>query len=102
MGICQGRVVIITGAGGGLGAAHARVFAAEGAAVIVNDINQAAAETVVNEIVANGGTAMVNSSDISNYDDSHNAVVQAIDNYGGLDVVLNNAGINRDLSLIHI
>ncbi len=96
MGICQGRVVIITGAGGGLGAAHARVFAAEGAAVVVNDVNQAAAHAVVNEIVANGGTAMVNSSDITNYDDSLNAVAQAIDNYGGLDVVLNNAGINRD------
>lgn len=96
MGVCEGRVVIITGAGGGLGAAHARVFAAEGAAVIVNDINQSAAQSVVDEIVANGGRAMANSSDITHYGDSLNAVKQAIENYGGLDVVLNNAGINRD------
>ena len=74
MGICQDRVVIITGAGGGLGAAHAKVFAAEGAKVIVNDINQDAAQKVVDEIAAAGGTAVVNTSDITNYDDSLNAV----------------------------
>ena len=55
MGILNDRVVIITGAGGGLGAAHARVFAAEGACVLVNDINQAAAQAVVDEITAAGG-----------------------------------------------
>lgn len=96
MGICQDRVVIVTGAGGGLGAAHARVFAEEGAAVIVNDINEAAAQAVVDDIVAAGGLAQVNTSDITNYDDSLNAVKQAIDAFGGLDVVVNNAGINRD------
>lgn len=96
MGICQDRVVIITGAGGGLGAAHAKVFAAEGAKVIVNDINQDAAQKVVDEITAAGGTAVVNTSDITNYDDSLNAVKQAIDTFGDLHVVLNNAGINRD------
>ena len=96
MGICQDRVVIVTGAGGGLGAAHARVFAEEGAAVIVNDINEAAAQAVVDEIVAAGGRAQVNTSDITNYDDSLNAVKQALDAFGGLDVVVNNAGINRD------
>ncbi|WP_284449788.1 SDR family oxidoreductase [Spongiibacter tropicus] len=96
MGICQDRVVIITGAGGGLGAAHAKVFAAEGAKVIVNDINQDAAQKVVDEIAAAGGTAVVNTSDITNYDDSLNAVKQAIDTFGDLHVVLNNAGINRD------
>ena len=96
MGICQDRVVIITGAGGGLGAAHAKVFAAEDAKVIVNDINQDAAQKVVDEITAAGGTAVVNTSDITNYDDSLNAVKQAIDTFGDLHVVLNNAGINRD------
>ena len=96
MGICQDRVVIITGAGGGLGAAHAKVFASEGAKVIVNDINQDAAQKVVDEITAAGGTAIVNTSDITNYDDSLNAVKQAIDTFGDLHVVLNNAGINRD------
>lgn len=96
MAICKDRVVIITGAGGGLGAAHARVFAAEGASVVVNDINHAAAQAVVDEIIAAGGKAVVNTSDITNYDDSLNAVKQAIDTFGDLHVVVNNAGINRD------
>jgi NAD(P)-dependent dehydrogenase (short-subunit alcohol dehydrogenase family) len=95
-GICEGRVVIVTGAGGGLGAAHARVMATEGASIVVNDINAAAAEAVVEGIVAAGGRAVVNSSDITNYDDSLNAVRQALDTYGGLHAVVNNAGINRD------
>jgi NAD(P)-dependent dehydrogenase (short-subunit alcohol dehydrogenase family) len=88
--------VIITGAGGGLGAAHARVLASEGASVIVNDINEAAAQAVVDEITAAGGKAVVNTSDITNYDDSLNAVRQAIDSFGDLHAVINNAGINRD------
>ena len=95
-GICEGRVVIVTGAGGGLGAAHARVLAAEGASVIVNDINEAAAAAVVAEITAAGGQAVVNTSDITNYDDSLNAVKQAIDAFGDLHAVVNNAGVNRD------
>ncbi len=95
-GICEGRVAIITGAGGGLGAAHARVLAAEGASIVVNDINEAAAAEVVAEITAAGGKAVVNTSDITNYDDSLNAVKQAIDAFGDLHAVINNAGINRD------
>lgn len=96
MGILNGRVAIITGAGGGLGAAHARVFAAEGACVVVNDINQAAAQKVVDEILAAGGKAVANTSDITNYSDSENAVKQAIEIFGDLHVVVNNAGVNRD------
>jgi len=96
MGILNGRVAIITGAGGGLGAAHARVFAAEGACVVVNDINQAAAQKVVDEILAAGGKAVANTSDITHYSDSENAVKQAIESFGDLHVVVNNAGINRD------
>lgn len=96
MGILDGRVAIITGAGGGLGAAHARVFAAEGAKVIVNDINEASAQAVVDQIVADGGVAVVNTSDITNYEDSANAVKQALDTWGELHCVVNNAGINRD------
>jgi NAD(P)-dependent dehydrogenase (short-subunit alcohol dehydrogenase family) len=96
MGILDGRVAIITGAGGGLGAAHARVMAGEGCAVIVNDINTEAAQAVVDEISAAGGKAAVNSSDITNYDDSLNAIKQAIDEFGGLHIVVNNAGVNRD------
>lgn len=95
-GILEGRVAIITGAGGGLGAAHARVFASEGCAVVVNDINTEAAQAVVDQINAGGGKAIVNSSDITNYDDSLNAVKQAIDSFGDLHIVLNNAGVNRD------
>ena len=57
-GILLGRVAIITGAGGGLGAAHAKVFASEGCAVVVNDINTGAAQSVVDEIIAAGGKAM--------------------------------------------
>jgi NAD(P)-dependent dehydrogenase (short-subunit alcohol dehydrogenase family) len=96
MGILDNRVAIITGAGGGLGAAHAKVFAAEGASVVVNDINAAAAQAVVDEITAAGGKAIVNTSDITHYDDSQNAVRQAIESFGDLHIVLNNAGINRD------
>jgi NAD(P)-dependent dehydrogenase (short-subunit alcohol dehydrogenase family) len=95
-GICQDRVVIVTGAGGGLGAAHARVLASEGACVIVNDINQEAAQRVVDEIVAAGGRAAINDSDITNYADSQRAVSQAIETFGGLHGVVNNAGVNRD------
>ena len=94
--ILAGRVAIITGAGGGLGAAHAKVFASEGCAVVVNDINTEAAQSVVDEIIAAGGKAVVNSSDIANYDDSLNAIRQAIESYGDLHIVLNNAGVNRD------
>lgn len=95
-GILEGRVAIVTGAGGGLGAAHARVFASEGCAVVVNDINTDAAQAVVDEITAAGGKAVVNGSDITNYDDSLNAVKQALDSFGDLHIVLNNAGVNRD------
>ncbi len=96
MGILQGRVAIVTGAGGGLGAAHAKVMAEEGCAVVVNDINVEGAQAVVDEILAAGGRALVNSSDITSYQDSENAVKQALDAFGGLHVVVNNAGINRD------
>jgi len=88
--------VIVTGAGGGLGAAHARLLAAEGAAVVINDINGSAAAAVVEEIRHAGGQAVVNTSDITDYADSHNAVKQALESFGDLHAVVNNAGINRD------
>lgn len=95
-GFCQDRVVIITGAGGGFGAEYAKLFAQEGASVVVNDINADAAQRTVDAIVAAGGKAVVNTSDITNYADSENAVKQAIETYGCLHVVVNNAGICRD------
>ncbi|TFH79959.1 SDR family oxidoreductase [Pseudomonas kribbensis] len=96
MQICKNRVVIITGAGGGLGRAYALAFAAEGAKVVVNDINREAALAVVDTIESQGGRAVANSNDITRYDDAALIVRQAIETFGGLDVVVNNAGICRD------
>lgn len=96
MNSCDNRVVIITGAGGGLGRAYALAFAAEGAKVVVNDINREAALVVVGEILGQGGSAVANSNDITRYDDAALIVRQAIDTFGGLHVVVNNAGICRD------
>lgn len=96
MNSCDNRVVIITGAGGGLGRAYALAFAAEGAKVVVNDINREAALAVVGEILGQGGSAVANSNDITRYDDAALIVRQAIDTFGGLHVVVNNAGICRD------
>jgi len=94
--VCKDRVVIVTGAGGGLGRQYALAFAAEGAKVVVNDINKAAADETVNLIKKAGGHALANTSDITNYADSANAVKQAVETFGDLHVVVNNAGVCRD------
>ncbi|MDG2459845.1 MAG: SDR family oxidoreductase [Luminiphilus sp.] len=94
--ICAGRVAIVTGAGGGLGAAHARALSAAGAKVLVNDIDLEAAAAVVAEIESAGGDAVVNPSDITDYDSAGEAVKQALDCFGDLHCVVNNAGNNRD------
>ncbi len=96
MAVCQDRVAVITGAGGGLGKAYAQLFAAEGAQVVVNDINEKAANAVVSEITAAGGQAVANSNDITDYEEAALIVKQAIDCYGDLHVVVNNAGVCRD------
>jgi NAD(P)-dependent dehydrogenase (short-subunit alcohol dehydrogenase family) len=111
MGICDGRVVIITGAGRGLGRAHALAFAAEGAKVVVNDLGASLqgegtdlspAQEVVNEIVAAGGEAIVNGDDISDWDGAGSLVQSAIDTFGGLDTVVTNAGIVRDRMFVNM
>ena len=109
MGICDGRVVIVTGAGRGIGREHALAFAAEGAKVVVNDlgagldgsnVGESPAEQVVAEIKAAGGDAVVNGNDISSWDGARDLVQQAIDTFGGLDVLVNNAGFLRDKMLV--
>ena len=79
---CQDRVVIITGAGGGLGAAHAKMLASQGAKVVINDINQVAAEQVVDEIISSGGEAVFNTANITDFADSKRSVEQAISEFG--------------------
>ncbi|WP_181008336.1 SDR family oxidoreductase [Sphingomonas montanisoli] len=105
MGICEGRTVIITGAARGLGRSYALAFAAEGANVVVNDIgtslggegrDTSAADAVVAEIIAAGGQAMANYDDVTDWDATKRIVEQTVERFGGLDVVVNNAGIVRD------
>jgi NAD(P)-dependent dehydrogenase (short-subunit alcohol dehydrogenase family) len=95
-GICDGRVIIITGAGGGLGREYSLAFGAAGAKVLVNDINAQAAADTVADIQRAGGKALVNTQDITNYEQSESIVRTAIDHFGDLHVVINNAGICRD------
>ena len=93
---CEERKVIITGAGSGLGRAYAQAFAAEGAHVLVNDVSQEAAQSVVEQITSLGGSAVANISDVSDYTAAEKMIEQAVGIFGGLDVVVNNAGIVRD------
>jgi NAD(P)-dependent dehydrogenase (short-subunit alcohol dehydrogenase family) len=111
MGICDDRVVIVTGAGGGLGRAHALAFAAEGARVVVNDIgtsrdgegaSSAPAQQVVDEIKAAGGEAVANTDDVADWDGAQALVQTALDEFGGLDVLVNNAGFLRDRMLANM
>jgi NAD(P)-dependent dehydrogenase (short-subunit alcohol dehydrogenase family) len=106
--ICEDRVCIVTGAGRGLGRDYALMLASEGAKVVVNDVGGARdgtgsdagpAREVVDEIVAAGGTAAANTDDITTWDGAQRIVQQAIDTFGGLDVLINNAGILRDRML---
>jgi NAD(P)-dependent dehydrogenase (short-subunit alcohol dehydrogenase family) len=107
-GICEGRIVIVTGAGRGIGREHALAFAREGARVVVNDLGVALdgtgasagpAQDVVDEIRALGGEAAPNTDDIADWAGARRLVQTAIDSFGGLDVLVNNAGFVRDRML---
>ncbi|GCD97341.1 SDR family oxidoreductase [Embleya hyalina] len=110
-GICEGRVVIVTGAGGGIGREHALAFAREGAHVVVNDIGASRqgdgrslgpAQQVVADIEALGGKAVVNADDVADWAGAERLVRTAIDTFGRLDVVVNNAGFLRDRMLVSL
>ena len=105
MSALAGKMAVITGAGRGIGREHALLFAREGASVVVNDVgggndgrgsDAGPAQEVVAEITAAGGTAVANTDDISSWQGAKNLVDQAVSEFGGLDVVINNAGILRD------
>ncbi|HKY17063.1 MAG TPA: SDR family oxidoreductase [Microthrixaceae bacterium] len=109
-GICEGRVVIVTGAGRGIGRGHALEFAAQGAKVVVNDLGVAPdgsdpsatpAQGVVDEIVTAGGEAVASRHDVADWDAAAEMVQLAVDSFGGLDVVVNNAGILRDRMFVN-
>ena len=95
-GICKGRTVIITGAGGGLGRAYALAFAAEGANVVVNDIRLDAAQAVVDEVRGAGGRALADSGDITTLAGAQAIVDAAVAAFGEVHVLVNNAGVLRD------
>lgn len=105
MGSLDGRIAVITGAGRGIGREHALLFASEGAKVLVNDLggsnsgdgsDAGPAQEVVDEIVAAGGEAVANTDDIASWDGAKGLIDQAVSAFGGLDIVVNNAGILRD------
>ncbi len=96
MGALDGKVGIVTGAGRGIGRGEALALAAEGASVVVNDFEQSMAQAVVDEIVSAGGKAMANGSDVASWTGAEAMIDQAVDAFGGLDVLVNNAGFLRD------
>ncbi len=111
MGYLDGRVAIVTGAGRGLGRAHALYLAAQGAAVVVNDLggdvhgvgaDSTPAQHVAQEITQQGGRAVVSGHDVSDWKQAAEVVDLAVDTYGQLDVLVNNAGILRDRMLVNM
>jgi NAD(P)-dependent dehydrogenase (short-subunit alcohol dehydrogenase family) len=110
-GLCQGKVVIVTGAGRGIGRGHALEFARHGARVVVNDLGAAVdgsgdsaepADAVVAEIRARGGEAVASGEDVADWEGAARLIRTAIDAFGQLDVLVNNAGILRDRMLFNM
>jgi NAD(P)-dependent dehydrogenase (short-subunit alcohol dehydrogenase family) len=102
MGILDGKVAIVTGAGRGLGRAHAQLLAAEGASVVVNELESALGQAVVDEIAGAGGSAAANDDNVATWDGAGRLIDQAIDAYGRLDILVNNAGVLRDAMSFNI
>jgi NAD(P)-dependent dehydrogenase (short-subunit alcohol dehydrogenase family) len=109
--LCKHRIVVITGAGRGIGREYALEFARQGASVVVNDLGaapdgagtaSAPAHDVVAAIRALGGQAVANTDDVSDWDGARRMIQAAIDTFGGLDVLVNNAGILRDRTLVNM
>jgi NAD(P)-dependent dehydrogenase (short-subunit alcohol dehydrogenase family) len=111
MGALEGRVAVITGAGRGLGREHALLFAAEGAKLVVNDLgggpdgsgsDAGPAQQVAEEIRAAGGEAVANSDDVTSAEGAQRMIQQAIDEFGALHILVNNAGILRDRTIVNM
>lgn len=111
MKVCQDRVVIVTGAGRGIGREYALMLAEHGAKVVVNDIgatreghgaDTSAAQSVVDEICAAGGDAIADYHDVSDWQGASRLIDAAVSHYGRLDVLVNNAGILRDRMIVNM
>ena len=111
MGMLDGKVAVVTGAGRGIGRAHARLLASEGARVVVNDLGTATsgegtdstpASQVVQEILRAGGHAVANADNVATWNGAASLVQQALDEFGRLDIVVNNAGFLRDAMSFNI
>jgi NAD(P)-dependent dehydrogenase (short-subunit alcohol dehydrogenase family) len=110
MGLLEGKVAIVTGAGNGIGREHALLFAKEGAKVLVNDVGgardgtpgESAAESVVQEIRKAGGVALANVDTVATAEGAERIVEQAVSAFGHVDILVNNAGILRDKSLLKL